>query len=225
MAITHPFYPRNVSLPHYTPTQLSMVETLAIFFSWVFAAIGIATFLISRKSKSTSTRLLFIWYITCALIHGVVEGYFAWTNKTIAGDQTVLSAVWKEYAMSDSRYMSSDSFVVVMEGITAACWGPLSLVIAYLIYRDDPARHVLQVIVSLGQLYGLLIYYITAHFANYEHSSPAFLHFVVYFWGFNAPWFFIPLAVLRSSGMEIVKACRLVQQIGRKQQQQKVKKN
>ncbi|KAI8611237.1 Emopamil binding protein-domain-containing protein [Chytriomyces sp. MP71] len=224
MAISHPFYPRNISIPNYTPAHYSNEVTLAIFFSWVFSAIGLASYLITRKTACPRTRLVFIWWVACAFIHGIVEGYFAWTNRTIAGDQTVLSAVWKEYALSDSRYMTSDSFVVVMEGITGALWGPLSLVNAYLIYKQDPARHVLQVIVSLGQLYGLIIYYITEYYSGFDHSSPAFLHFYIYFWGFNAPWFFIPIAVIRSNWIEIVKACRFYQ-AAMKKDSEKAKRN
>ncbi|KAJ3076237.1 hypothetical protein HDU98_004850 [Podochytrium sp. JEL0797] len=203
----HPFFPRTLVLPHFQPSQLSMSKTLVIFFSFVITALITAWTLISRKTRDTPTRLLFTWLITCSLIHGIVEGYFAFTNATIAGDQTVLSAVWKEYAMSDSRYMSSDPFVVVMEGFTAVLWGPGCLLAAYLLYHHHPARHLVQLVVSCGQLYGLLIYYGTEIFDGFTHSSPAILHFWVYFWGFNAPWFVVPVLVVRSSGSVIVRAC------------------
>ncbi|KAI9349044.1 3-beta-hydroxysteroid-Delta(8),Delta(7)-isomerase [Obelidium mucronatum] len=150
-----------------------MLETLTIFFSFVIVAMTIATILISRKTSDTNTRLLFIWFVTCGFIHFIVEGYFSFTNGTIAGDQTVLSAVWKEYAMSDSRYMTSDPFVTVMEGFTAVLWGPLSIICAYLIYHNKPSRHLLQTLVSFGQLYGLLLYYGTEIFDKFDHASPA----------------------------------------------------
>jgi hypothetical protein len=41
-------------------------------------------------------------------IHTFVEGWFVVTNQTIAGDHYFLSNLWKEYAKSDSRYMTSD---------------------------------------------------------------------------------------------------------------------
>ncbi|KAJ3293536.1 hypothetical protein HDU79_000237 [Rhizoclosmatium sp. JEL0117] len=224
-AIPHPFYPLGLSVPNYTPSQITMIETLAIFFSFVFAAMAVASFLITRKTTDTATRLLFVWWVSCSMIHGIVEGYFAFTNGTIAGDQTVLSAVWKEYAMSDSRYMTSDPFVVVMEGFTAVLWGPLSMIAAYLLYHSHPSRHLLQLIISCGQLYGLLIYYGTEIFEGFAHASPAFLHFYVYFWGFNFPWFVIPLLVIRSSGSVIIKACTDFEGKGKAAGAKKVKKN
>ncbi|KAJ3204566.1 hypothetical protein HDU82_005761 [Entophlyctis luteolus] len=207
----HPYFPRHLSLPHYRPSHISMQYTLATLFSAIAVVQTVAWILISRKTKDRNTRLLFLWFVTCSGIHGVLEGYFAWTNRTIANDQTVLSAMWKEYAMSDSRYMSSDPFVVIMEGCTAALWGPLALLCAYLLYVGHPARYLAQLMLSMGQLYGLLLYYGTEIFDAFVHTSPAPLHYWVYFWGFNAPWFVVPALILANTGRTIVRACAAAQ--------------
>jgi hypothetical protein len=46
------------------------------------------------------------------------EGYFM-LNHTRMGSMTdFFGQLWKEYALSDSRYMTSDPFVLVMESYT-----------------------------------------------------------------------------------------------------------
>jgi len=57
--------------------------------------------------------------------------------------------------MSDSRYLTSDPFTLWMETITAFFWGPLSLVLVYMISADHPLLHPIQAMVSMGQIYGL----------------------------------------------------------------------
>lgn len=66
-----------------------------------------------------------------------------------------LSDLWKEYALSDSRYMTMDPAVFLIEGITAYLWGPLCLYNAYLIFKADKMAPILTGLVSLGQLYGI----------------------------------------------------------------------
>ena len=52
-------------------------------------------------------------------IHLFFEGYFAVNYKTLAGGQTLFAQLWKEYSLSDSRYLTSDAFLVYMESVTA----------------------------------------------------------------------------------------------------------
>jgi cholestenol delta-isomerase len=60
-------------------------------------------------------------------IHLFFEGYFGYTASRIAGNTHLFAQLWKEYALSDSRYMSYDAFTVAMERITAVSSpGPLS---------------------------------------------------------------------------------------------------
>lgn len=135
-------------------------------------------------------------------------GHFA--RISVAPSSSVLSQLWKEYALSDSRYLTRDAFVTVMEGITAFCWGPLSFVIAWTIAARHPARHFLQTVVSLGQFYGVVLYYGTCmHDAanrGIEYSRPE----AYYYWGYyvllNAFWVFIPLYLLAQSARTITAA-------------------
>lgn len=45
-------------------------------------------------------------------------GYFVWNHATLAGLQSVFAQAWKEYALSDSRYLTSDVFMLCVESIT-----------------------------------------------------------------------------------------------------------
>lgn len=38
--------------------------------------------------------------------------------------QDLFGQLWKEYAFSDSRYLTSDPFVLCMETVTAVCVSP-----------------------------------------------------------------------------------------------------
>lgn len=67
--------------------------------------------------------------------NGLVAGYYLYHRTNIPQLQTVFGQLWKEYALSDSRYLTSDVFTVCIEVITAVsrlcpssaplfCFGP-----------------------------------------------------------------------------------------------------
>ncbi|XP_039575717.1 OTU domain-containing protein 5-like, partial [Passer montanus] len=105
--------------------------------------------------RSPARRLVLGWFLLCAGIHGVLEGYFSLRHRELPADTGLLADVWKEYAKADSRYMTSDDFTVAMETVTAWAWGPLSFLTFLALLRQHPARHVLQLVVSLGMALSL----------------------------------------------------------------------
>ena len=50
--------------------------------------------------------------------------------------------------------------------------------------------------VCMGHLYGVVLYYTTStaekYFNDVAHSRPEFLYFWVYYFGFNLPWVVVP---------------------------------
>lgn len=48
-----------------------------------------------------------------------VLGYFAVNHANMGGLQTFFGQLWKEYALSDSRYLTQNSFVFCVESMTA----------------------------------------------------------------------------------------------------------
>ena len=71
------------------------------------------------------------------------------------------SAAGREYSKADSRYASRDPFVVSMEAITAFVEGPLCFLAVWGLIRRSSWRYTVIIIVSLGQLYGDVLYFAT----------------------------------------------------------------
>lgn len=71
-------------------------------------------------------------------------------------------------------------------------------------------RYGIQLIVATAHLYGVVMYYATCFAELYlqdaSYSRPEALYFWVYFIGFNAPWFFVPILLNWTALMEIGKA-------------------
>ena len=118
----HPYYPRTLELGHYVPNRIPMMTLLGIVGS-AFTAIVAISFLSARllKNRSAFDSGRFSWFIMCALMHCLFEGYWLSHHETIAGQSDLLAELWKEYAYSDSRYVSSDAVVVALETITIVC--------------------------------------------------------------------------------------------------------
>lgn len=131
-------------------------------------------------------------------IHLFLEGYYVYNFRSIPSRQDLFGQSWKVYSLSDSRYQSENGFVLCMETITATCWGPLCFALPVLIMTTHPLRYPLQAIVSLGQLYGYVLYYGTSLFDHYildlSYSRPEPLIFWGLFVFLNAFWIVIPLS-------------------------------
>ena len=76
------------------------------------------------------------------------------------------------------------------------CWGPLSFLVAWYIITGHPLRHSFQSLVSIGQIYGDILYYATCCFNLYHlglnYSRPEFYYFWGYFFFVNFIWIVIP---------------------------------
>ncbi|KAK9407542.1 3-beta-hydroxysteroid-Delta8 Delta7-isomerase-like [Crotalus adamanteus] len=117
----------------------------------------------------TWRTLIICWFTICAFVHGVIEGWFILYYMEIPGDQSILSQFWKEYSKGDSRYMISDNFIVCLETTNACFLGPFSLWTAVAFLSRQSHRYVLQLVVSVGQLYGDVLYFYTAYRDGFCH--------------------------------------------------------
>ncbi|NXX77293.1 EBP isomerase, partial [Urocolius indicus] len=100
----------------------------------------------------------------------------------------------------------SDGFTVAMETVTAWAWGPLSLLTFVAFLRQHPARYVLQLLLSLGQLYGDVLYFATEALAGWSHSDPRPLYFWGYLVGLNGLWLLVPGLLLADSCYQLATA-------------------
>ncbi|OAA62184.1 3-beta-hydroxysteroid-Delta(8),Delta(7)-isomerase [Cordyceps fumosorosea ARSEF 2679] len=201
----HSYYPPNVVIDGYVANTLSTAQILAIFTTTLTAILGSCFVLIrrARPSMPATEVATALWFVLCGVIHLGLEGHYARHEHHIGASSHVLSQLWKEYSLSDSRYLTRDSFLACMEAVTAFLWGPLSLLCAYGVVRGRAWRHPVQSIISLGQLYGDVLYYgtCTYEFAvrGLEFSRPEPYYFVGYYVFLNAFWIVIPSILLLSS--------------------------
>ncbi|KAK3581259.1 hypothetical protein CHS0354_032985 [Potamilus streckersoni] len=205
----HPYFPRELNIPNYIPNSSSIVELLGIFFG-LAAVVLLGTWVYTTRRKFPITdRLKLCWFVMCGFIHLILEGYFSLFHASLAGKSSYLAQMWKEYGKGDSRYITSETFIVCMESITAFIDGPLCFLTAaaFLSRRPSPYRYVLQLSVSLCQLYGDTLYYLTEikeGFKNGEMWHP--LHFWFYFVFLNAFWIIIPLIMILQAVRNLVEA-------------------
>ncbi|KAL7930965.1 Emopamil-binding protein [Trichoderma chlorosporum] len=213
----HPYYPLGVSIPNYRPNDLPLSRSLPVFGTLVGAVVVSAYLLAgsgsgSRRRVRSVDRFAASWFALCGFLHIAFEGYYILHRTSISGESTLFAQLWKEYALSDSRYLTSDIFTVCVETITVFAWGPLSLITLLCICANHPSRHVFQIIVCVAHLYGVALYYATnwaeQRFHGVSYSRPEFLYFWIYYVGFNAPWAVVPFFLLADSYSRIVTAFR-----------------
>lgn len=152
----HPYYPLNARIAAYAANKNSVPYLLGVFFSACLALLTLTRHCALRLNRSlTRTQVATtLWFVLSGTIHLVFEGYYVLHYSTLASDQTLVGQMWKEYALSDSRYVSQSAFVLCMEAITMVCWGPACFVCAWMVVRGAPCRWGAVGVVSMGQLYG-----------------------------------------------------------------------
>ncbi|XP_065521012.1 LOW QUALITY PROTEIN: 3-beta-hydroxysteroid-Delta(8),Delta(7)-isomerase [Lathamus discolor] len=207
----HPYWPRSLPLPGYVGAALPGWQCAGLVGVAAAGLLALGWLLGGARggaSRSLAHRLALGWFLMCAGIHGVLEGFFSLWHRDLPRTTGLLADVWKEYAKADSRYMTSDDFTVAMETVTAWAWGPLSFLTFLALLRRHPARYILQLLVSLGQLYGDVLYFATEALAGWSHSDPRPLYFWGYFVGLNGVWVLVPCALLADSYRHLAAAQR-----------------
>ncbi|KAI6780231.1 3-beta-hydroxysteroid-Delta(8) [Emericellopsis cladophorae] len=205
MEAPHPYFPLGVPLPAYIANEFNGPQLVGVFAAGASVILGAAFLIINRVRPTLRKTEIFtaLWFVLCGFIHFFFEGYFAYNYHQMPSRMDIFGQLWKEYALSDSRYLTQDSFVVTMEAVTALFWGPLSFLCAGFIVTSHPMRYPLQLIISLGQFYGDVLYYATCTFTAMVDK----IHFCrpedFYYWAYyvlcNAFWIVIPGMLMISS--------------------------
>ncbi|KAK4106433.1 Emopamil-binding protein [Parathielavia hyrcaniae] len=217
---SHPYFPRDVVVPGYAANTAPLLFILTSFGGIIgallFGCVTFATWYSTALKRGE--QLTIAWFSLCGFLHLFFEGYFVLNHATIPSSQSLFAQLWKEYALSDSRYMTSDPFMLCIETLTVLIWGPLSFATAVLAARNRPreqgARHLLQAVVCVGHLYGVALYYGTCGFAEHmrglSYSRPEPVYYWGYYVGMNAPWVVVPCVLLWQGGNAIQAAFREV---------------
>ncbi|KAK6238964.1 hypothetical protein QUC31_004433 [Theobroma cacao] len=189
----HPYVPRDLQLPGYVAISLSQSTILGVFGLASLFVVSLVWIVSGRLRKvSNLDRFLMCWWAFTGLTHMILEGYFAFSPefyKDKAG--FYLAEVWKEYSKGDSRYAGRDAAIVTVEGITAVLEGPTSLLAVYAIAKGKGYSYILQFAISLGQLYGTLVYFITAYLDGDNFAASPFYYYAYYVLA-NSFWVLIP---------------------------------
>lgn len=198
----HPYYPTDIKLPNYIPNDAT-ISANATHFSvlWVLLLGSSWILLINRThGLNLSDKLTCLWFIFCGTLHCFFEGYFVLNYSSLSMKQDLCAQLWKEYSLSDSRYLTGDSLVLAAEFATVIFWGPLSYVAAICTLRLNPWRYPVQAIVSLAHIYGDTLYISTSLLELFSkgvsHSRPEALYFWFYFLFLNGIWLVIPAGKL-----------------------------
>lgn len=152
----HPYYPLGAEIAQYAANKNSVPYLLTLFFS-ACAALFTTTYLLASAANPRLSRAQLatvMWFVLSGSIHLFFEGFYVLHFADLGGSQHLIGQMWKEYGLSDSRYLTSNSFVLCMESLTAVLWGPGCWLCAWLVAKEHPARWGAVVIVSMGQLYG-----------------------------------------------------------------------
>jgi len=214
--LPHPYYPLGVEIVGYLENSYSISQLLVQFGLGCAIILGGTHLVVNKFSPDLQAgeKATVLWMALSGFIHFIFEGYFVLNHTSMAPQLDLFGQLWKEYSLSDSRYLISDSFIVCMETVTAVLWGPLCFLIAIFIMNQHPLRHPLQIIVSLGQLYGDVLYYATSMFELYHEGVVYCRTEGWYFWGYyflcNFFWIVIPIVCLWSSTTAIGQAFRKV---------------
>ncbi|KKA27920.1 hypothetical protein TD95_003806, partial [Thielaviopsis punctulata] len=216
-----PYYPIGVEIPHYVPNTMSTMEIL-LSFGGSLALVLVPGFIVARRFQLSGYETwTMLWFILSGCIHLILEGFYARNFSTLAGQSHPLAQAWKEYALSDSRYLTTDPFMIVMESVTAFLWGPICLLLAVFIVTDNPLRLPLTIIVCVGQIYGDVLYYGICFLMEllYEvrYSRPEAYYFYGYYVLLNAFWMVAPGYILWRSVVEVRDAVGMVQQAMKRQ--------
>ncbi|KAK7751642.1 hypothetical protein SLS62_006468 [Diatrype stigma] len=193
----HPYYPEGVAIPGYEPNELPVhVLSAAMAGMLGFALLGSSAAARWANPHLSKTDLaVFCWFV-------------------LSSSQSLFAQLWKEYALSDSRYLTSDYFMLSVESITVLFWGPLCFLCALTtaLPGGRPLRHPLRILACMAHLYGVALYYATSlcelYFTGRSHSRPEPIYFWGYYVGFNLPWVIVPAVILGSSLAAVTRAFR-----------------
>ncbi|TGO44656.1 hypothetical protein BOTNAR_0773g00030 [Botryotinia narcissicola] len=146
----------------------------------------------------TVPTLLSIFFGACAVLFLCTRTFVARSYPHLPS--TEKAAIW---------WLVLSGAIHLFFEVTAFLWGPMCFTVAAFIATRHPLRHPLQIIVTVGQIYGLVLYYATHTFDYYHkevnYSRPEFLYFWFYYFFMNFLWMIFP-------GMLLVDSVRTIAQ-------------
>ncbi|GAA6035415.1 hypothetical protein JCM8097_000244 [Rhodosporidiobolus ruineniae] len=198
----------------FTPTTvLSLLSTVAL----LLAALVLARALLPSSTYANRThRYTFIWLTFDALIHLTLEASFVYLSfpapRTVNTGTGPMAALWREYALADTRWGVSDPTVVCIEMITVLGAGPLCVWTAELMRRGDSAWRYWIIVLSVGELYGGWLTFGPEWISGSPSLNTShWMYTYLYLFFFNFLWVIIPLVLLYNVYVDLLPALRAVE--------------
>jgi hypothetical protein len=141
-------------------------------------------------------RAVIIWSLVSGIVHFTWElGWCAFSRHLATPDALHgFRRIWTLYGVADRRYLNADSFIEILEWITATLGGFLNFyVVVQARRRRLQHATVALLIVSVMEVYGTLMYLGSELFTNFANVNTAsFVDTWLKFFGVNLFWVVFP---------------------------------
>mmetsp|Transcript_14441 Transcript_14441/g.23917 ORF Transcript_14441/g.23917 Transcript_14441/m.23917 type:complete len:1061 (+) Transcript_14441:165-3347(+) len=114
-----------------------------------------------RLMLSFGDKVTVAFSLLTSFLHIYVSGTFV-LFATNTNNSSWMLAIWKTMGKYDSRYTSSDAFLVSSSGFMAFVVGPLLLVYVWTIVNNHPVRQVCGIITYSLEIYTYILYFAIA---------------------------------------------------------------
>jgi cholestenol Delta-isomerase len=141
-------------------------------------------------------RVVILWSLISGIVHFTWELSWCIVASRLARPEALHGfwRIWSIYGIADRRYLNADSFIMILEVITATVGGALNFYVVYQAWRGRLQKAtVALLIVSVMEVYGTLMYLgseVFTHFANVHTAS--FVDAWLKFFAVNMLWVVFP---------------------------------
>ena len=141
-------------------------------------------------------RAVIIWSLVSGIVHFTWELGWCVVSRHLSTPAALHGwrRTWSIYGVADRRYLDADSFILVLEWVTATVGGFLNF---YVVVQARRRRlmhaTVALLIVSVMEVYGTIMYLGSEWFTNFAHVHTAsFVDTWLKFFGTNILWVIFP---------------------------------
>ena len=149
-----------------------------------------------EKFGSRLRRAVIIWSLVSGIVHFSWELGWCLVSRHLATPDALHGwrKIWSLYGVADRRYLHADSFILILEWITATVGGFLNFyVVVQARRRKLMHATVALLIVSVMEVYGTLMYLGSELFTNFANVNTAsFVDTWVKFFATNLLWVIFP---------------------------------
>lgn len=170
--------------------------TSVAIFGVVRVRLGCYTTQNTMDHTTKLRRAVIIWSLVSGIVHFTWELSWCLVSSHLASPGALHDwrRIWSLYGVADRRYLNGDSFILILEVITATLGGFLNFYVVHQARRRKLQKAtVALLIVSVMEVYGTLMYLgseVFTRFANVNTAS--FVDTWVKFFGLNLLWVIFP---------------------------------